>query len=851
MKRKLMNILGPLFGLMLFMAALWIIHHELKTYHLHEILQHFHNLPGKALFSAIIITIFSYFIMTGYDFLALRYIHHPLSYAKTALASFIGYAFSNNIGLSMIAGASVRYRLYTAWDLTTFEITQVIGFCTLTLWLGFFALGGVIFLIEPLEIPALLHFPFASVHVIGAIFLIIVAGAVFLSLIIKRPIKIRNWIFSLPSPGLLLTQNILASLDWLIAGSVLYVLLPSTPTISYPVFVGVFMTAQLMGMMSQVPGGLGIFEGAILLLLSPEYPAAEIFGSLLVYRGIYYLLPLLSATVLLGIHELLRYGEAKEKVIRGFGRLVSSFVPQVLAFSTFAGGALLLFSGSTPVLSGRLEWLKNIMPLPVIEFSHFLGSLAGGALLILARGLQRRIDAAYMFTVILLAGGIIFSLLKGLDYEEAILLSVMLVALIPCRKHFYRSASLFRVTFNPGWIAGILAVLICSLWLGFFSFKHVEYRTDLWWHFTFLGNAPRFLRAMVGVVVFMFFFALARIFNPVSPKPSGKNREEMERASAIVQNSISTYANLALLGDKSFLFSQSGNAFIMYGIEKRSWVCMGDPVGPTDEWPELIWQFREMADRYDGWTVFYEVGSKELPFYLDLGLGLLKLGEEARVNLDGFSLEGSSRKGLRYTIRQMEKEGCLFQVVSRDEVHFLLSEFKNISDSWLKEKNTSEKGFSLGFFDKDYLQRLPAAIIRKGERILAFANLWPGGNKQELSTDLMRYLPDAPHGVMEYLFIQLILWGKKEGYQWFNLGMAPLSGFEDHRLAPLWTRVGAYIFRHGEHFYNFQGLRRYKEKFDPEWSPKYLACPGGFAVPRILTNIETLISGSLRGIITK
>jgi phosphatidylglycerol lysyltransferase len=141
--------------------------------------------------------------------------------------------------------------------------------------------------------------------------------------------------------------------------------------------------------------------------------------------------------------------------------------------------------------------------------------------------------------------------------------------------------------------------------------------------------------------------------------------------------------------------------------------------------------------------------------------------------------------------------------------------------------------------------------VRKEGKIVAFANLWLGADKEELSPDLMRFLPDAPESVMEYLFLQLMLWGKQEGYRWFNLGMAPLSGLEDHALAPLWNRLGAFVFRHGEHFYNFKGLRHYKEKFDPEWEPRYLASPGGFALPRILTNIAALISEGMKETVTK
>lgn len=212
-----------------------------------------------------------------------------------------------------------------------------------------------------------------------------------------------------------------------------------------------------------------------------------------------------------------------------------------------------------------------------------------------------------------------------------------------------------------------------------------------------------------------------------------------------------------------------------------------------------------------------------LSLYIDLGLTLLKLGEEARVRLETFSLKGETGKKFRHTLNRIEKTGCTFTIVTSKHVIPLISELRMVSDAWLAEKHTREKGFSLGFFKPDYIQRFPIGIVRQEGKIIAFANLWLSAEKEELSPDLMRYLPDAPSGVMEYLFIQLLLWGQQEGYRWFNLGMSPFSGFEHRALAPLWNRLGAFIFRHGEHFYNFQGLRQYKEKFEPEWEPKAIS----------------------------
>jgi phosphatidylglycerol lysyltransferase len=490
----------------------------------------------------------------------------------------------------------------------------------------------------------------------------------------------------------------------------------------------------------------------------------------------------------------------------------------------------------------------------VLEFSHFLGSLAGVALLLLAVGLQRRLDAAYHLTVAMLATGIAVSLLKGLDYEEALLLGLMLVALLPCRSHFYRRAALTAERLSPEWIAAIGIVLAGVIWLGFFSYKHVEYDHSLWWEFTLRGNAPRFLRATVGVVALTLGVAVARLLRTAPHRPAPPTPGELDRAMAVAARSESTYAYLALLGDKQLLFPEPPSddpAFLMYAVSGKSWVALGDPVGPEEAREELAWRFLERVDRYGGCPVFYQVGEEGLHLYVDLGLSLVKLGEEARVPLADFSLQGSARKKLRYAIRRVEELGGRFEVVPAAGVAALLPELRRISDAWLAHRSTREKSFSLGSFDAGYLERLPVALVRMPDGIAAFANLWLGASGTELSIDLMRHTEAAPPGVMDYLLIQTMLWGRTEGYRWFNLGMAPLSGLAGRAVGPLWNRLGTLLFRHGEPLYHFQGLRQYKDKFDPVWEARYLACPGGLALPRVLTEIAALISGGLRGVFTK
>ncbi|MCE5274467.1 MAG: GNAT family N-acetyltransferase, partial [Deltaproteobacteria bacterium] len=252
-----------------------------------------------------------------------------------------------------------------------------------------------------------------------------------------------------------------------------------------------------------------------------------------------------------------------------------------------------------------------------------------------------------------------------------------------------------------------------------------------------------------------------------------------------------------------------------------------------------------------GWPVFYEVGSDNLYVYIDLGMTLVKLGEEARVDLETFTLEGKSRKDFRYAMNKLSKEGCTFELVEPQAIPALLPELREVSDAWIADKHTREKGFSLGSFREDYLVRFPAGLVRRDGRIVAFANIWTSGNREELSVDLMRYSRQAPSGVMDYLFLQIMEWGKETGYHWFNLGMAPLSGLGDKSLAPVWNRIGGFVFQYAEHFYNFQGLRLYKEKFSPQWRPRYLASPTTLSLPIVLTNITALTSRGFKGIVSR
>jgi phosphatidylglycerol lysyltransferase len=671
------------------------------------------------------------------------------------------------------------------------------------------------------------------------------------SLWLRKPIRVWRWPVSMPTPQNALRQIIVGTVDWGLAASVLYLLMPNEVDTGFGHYLAIFALGQIAGLISHVPGGLGVFEAVMLAgygATGNEGLEAPILGALAAYRLIYYFLPLCAATLMVLLREV-RGLRTKSLLSPWF----TGLLPPFFAGLTLVSGAVLVFSGATNAIPDRMAILRNVLPLPVLEVSHFLSSVVGMLLLILARGLQRRLDAAYVLTLVLLVVGAVLSLLKGIDYEEATLLSLLALGLAPAHQLFYRRASLFSTNFSVGWIIAILAVLGCASWLVIFSYKHVEYRSNLWWEFSFLhGGAPRALRALVGAAAAGLLFALATLIRPAPPRLLLPDENDLGKALPLIKNYSSAQAHLALMGDKTLLFDAEGKAFIMYDVEGRSWIAMGDPVGESDDARrELVWTFRELCERAGGWPLFYQVRPEDLDLYLEVGMNLLKIGEEARVKLDEFNLDGKSKKVLRNTVNKLTRDGLRLEIIPADAVPAMLPRLKQISDAWMRDKRVREKGFSLGTFEPSYLSRTPMAIVWQGEELVAFSNLFLTDSKEEASLDLMRHMPDSTSGIMDFMFIQLMMWAKQEGYRWFNLGMAPLSGLQSRRTATLWSRFGAMIFGRGERFYNFRGLHRYKDKFDPEWEPRYLAVPANIALPVALANLASLISGGLSGMVRR
>ena len=304
MGKKLLHNFSSFLGFFLLGLSFWAIASELRHYDYRDVFKSWAAIPTSRLYWAIGLTILSYLGLANYDSLAFRYMSHALAYPKSVFTGFISAAATNTVGFAFLTGSAIRYRLYSAWGVSAIAIAQIILFENISFWLGLFAVSGVMFLFYPLEIPTQLHLPFLSVRPIGLIFLVLVAAYLVGSLFARKPLNIRGHEFRFPSLPIALAQLAISCLDWICATAVLYILLPATTALSYPGFLGLYLLAMTAGVVSNVPGGLGVFESIILLLLSSKVPVTAVLGSLLVYRGIYYLLPLVVATGLLGLYEI-------------------------------------------------------------------------------------------------------------------------------------------------------------------------------------------------------------------------------------------------------------------------------------------------------------------------------------------------------------------------------------------------------------------------------------------------------------------------------------------------------------------------------------------------------------------
>jgi len=849
------NVVPVVLGLGLFGAGLWALYRLLHKVHFADVIHEMKVMPGGVLAIALLTTTLAYLALIGYDWWALRYLEKKLPLRAVLLGGFLGYAFGNTIGVSVISGGAVRYRIYSAFGLNAFEVAALSSYIALAMGIGLTLVGFIALGLHPAALMGLLPFGEGVIR-FGALGAAALTLAVLFGLSFSgRTLRLRRFEISMPSPGILVGQLVVALFDSTMAAATLHVLLPAGAP-DFVTFLAIYATATMVGVLSHVPGGVGVFETVVIAAMPPGTEVGNVAAALLLFRSIYFLLPFTLAFIVVSLNEARLAGGWAARVfgevstpLRPVFTAISGAVPWLVGAWALGLGLYLVAVALMP--SVRPGDSDDLVGAILLEGGALVSAVMGIVLVILSQGLLRRVSGAFWLTIAALAGGVVASLLNDLDFGSAALIAAGALILLPFRREFHRRTTITEGVFSPGWFAMIGGLAIAATLFFFFVHEAMPYSPWTLTEFARDANAPRALRAGLAGSAVLLFFTVYLALQPVRRRRRDSGSVAVEKAIAVVEAQDDPQGCLALSGDKDLIFSPAEDAFIMYARQRKSWVAFGDPVGAPESFDALAWDFYEQAQKANCRPVFYEVSARYLPVWIEMGMVLHKVGEEAVVRLPEFSLAGSKFKSMRAAFNKKQREGLALEILPPPHSDEVIATLAEISDAWLGTKSGREKGFSVGRFDAAYLDNFPIAVIRKEGRIVAFANILAPGSGRSVGIDLMRYLPEVADGMMEFLFLSLIEHYRAAGAEEFTLGVAPLAGLSERRTARLWNRFGRLMFRHGGAFYNFEGLRGFKQKFQPEWRPRYIALPPGLSPMVAMADVALLIAGGARGLLPK
>ena len=461
--KKYLRYLGPMLVCAIFVLAVYLLYHKLKAYSIAEIRDSAERISHVRILVSLLLMVVNYLILVGYDWLALKAIHKKLPLSRVCLVSFVGQAVSYNFG-ALLGGTSVRYRFYSSWGFTIPEIVRLVLMLAVTFWMGALGLCGLIFLVSPPVIPEelLSKMPMTDVRILGAILLSVACSYLILCCLVRHPIRIFGKELIFPTPKIAFAQALVAGLDLIAAAACMYVLLPGDMDISFISFLPSYLMAQVAVVLTHIPGGVGVFE-LVIIHLTQTTEAQTVFAAVLLFRLIYFILPLLAAAVLLAIYEM----RVRRNMLRDAGRWLSVLSHSIAAYMTFAAGALLLARSLWPTGGmGVLPDMAKTMPASIVAAGQFMETFAGTGLLFVSYGLERRQARAFQMALSLLCLGVAGSLLYGLSWLTTCMVAVVLSAVCLARRRFYRSSFFWEEPIPAYWLVGALGCLILAFAVG-------------------------------------------------------------------------------------------------------------------------------------------------------------------------------------------------------------------------------------------------------------------------------------------------------------------------------------------------------------------------------------------------
>ena len=621
--RTILLRLPPLFGVLLLIGAVYAVQREFRHLRLEDVGSALADIPVRALAISFGFTVLSYGILTFYDRLGTIYAGHKVAYKLAAFASFCAYALSHNLGFSTISGAAVRFRLYSHWGLPPLAIGKIVAFCNLTFALGGLVLGGAILVFEPASVPFFgTHLPPAALRGVGALMWATVGSYITLSRIIGS-VRLFGHSVQFPAISMAFRQVLLATADVAVTAGIFAALLPAEPGLTYPRLLAVYVTSYTAGLAANLPGGIGVFDSAMLLGLSPYLAPAKIVGAILIFRLYYYVIPLFLAGGLFAANEVVMRGRTMWQPRTKPPRLpaVSRWSEPDFAVAAATGavalcGAMLLSLRfiAAPDLNDR-DWAHV-----AAAAGQFVPSLIGAALLVLAIGLSHRVKLAWYATIGLLLAAAAFTAAEAERiWIPAVAVATTLV-LAPYRSAFYRRARLLIGPPDASTAVPPLAFIVCILTLSGFERRVHGMASRSWWEVVLTRGAPNSLRFTVAVTVAVGLLALWQLIRPGRVPWLAWGAEARLR-----------YAGLG--GDPpdeadGVVWGEAGRAGIPFRRHGRVLLGLGDPAGAEADRASAIWRLRDLAEQEGLRPAFYRTGGALLKVYRDLGLTAVPLGPD-------------------------------------------------------------------------------------------------------------------------------------------------------------------------------------------------------------------------------
>lgn len=586
---------------------------------------------------------------------------------------------------------------------------------------------------------------------------------------------------------------------------------------------GIFVIGCILGLASFIPGGLGSFELVVLGSLKSFGIDTELILSwLLLYRLFYYILPFLLGLVFFVRDLGTIFDERNDKIP---SRIIKSLGLDLFSLMLYLGGAFMIFSSTIPDELSKIHWLRNFSPINANLIYQFPSIIFGLAFIILGRAKRERVKRAGRLSLIILSLALFYSIFSGFGLIEIFYILILIflgrrTRDVATRDQFVYSPEALTIDFLV--LAFISLVTIYFMGLNY-RLTPLNYKD-----FLIIPFERSFLNFFFFFLILIFIMKiLIRYLEGEKIKLGEKlDREKVLKILSDYQSGPET--PLALVGDKKiYYYEEEGQAtcgLSIYTYWDRV-IVMGSPFGKEEDYNKLLEKFLSDVDLYGYKAIFYEIGEEETIRLHDFGFSFIKFGEMASIDLEEFSLEGHEHRSQRNIMSKFDKASYRFEVVSGPFDDDFLDKLEEISNDWLEGRR--EKGFSLGYFNRDYLRLCDMAIVKDADgKILAFANIMPNQNDTWATIDLMRYYREGtPNSIMDFLFLNLFLYFKDKEKKYFEMGMAPLSNVGINANSFVEEKVAYLVYKFGYKFYSFEGLRAYKEKFKPIWQAIYLSYP--------------------------